>query len=399
MHCTPNSTRDDCCAPLVCEYDLVFGDHRCISPTIMCAPEGAEGAEGAATADRGAAAYTGSLPATMRAVLATKASADADFSNLRYVTDQPVPAPGIGEVVIAVAASSVNPVDWKITDPGGVVGLVFKYPHVLGFDVAGVVAAVGKGCKRLKVGDAVWADLGQVWPLRGGQLGAYAEYALADEKQVGRSPTSIGHAEAAALPLVALTSYQALVKAGAPWAAQQQRGDLTVMVTSGSGGTGFVATQMAKHAWNATTVITVCGTANAAFCAANGADVVHTYDNATGADPFALIPADSVDVVYDNFGAPGTADKAMAVLRSGGVYIFLPGKNGGVSKHPKAGVKQINYGDCDSSKHEDLDAIAAMVDAGFVRSHVQRSFALADIVNAFNVSYGGQVVGKLGVTI
>ena len=93
------------------------------------------------------------------------------------------------------------------------------------------------------------------------------------------------------------------------------------------------------------------------------------------------------------------SDKAMDVLRAGGVYIFLPGKNGGTSKHPKKGVKQINYGDCDSSSHVDLDAIAAMVDAGQLRAHVQQSFALQDMALAFNVSYGGSVVGKLGITI
>eukprot|EP00936_MAST-01D_sp_MAST-1D-sp1_P001681 g1681.t1 len=338
------------------------------------------------------------VPATMRAIQVSKAAPEGDWSHVALNSQAPVPKPSASQVLIKVSASSVNPVDWKIVESGqGSLSFLMHFPHTLGFDVAGTVAAVGKSCKRLKVGDKVWADLGKTWPLRGGELGAYAEYAVADEAQVGIKPPSITDGEAAALPLVALTSYQALVKTGAPhiapWGAANQ--NLTVMVTSGSGGTGHVAIQMAK-AFGAAHVITVTNSANVAFVKALGADVVYDY---TKGDAFAQLPADSVDVVYDNFGAPGTADKAMNALRSDGVFIYLPGKGGGVSKKPKKGVKQINYGLCDSSKHEDLDALSAMIAAGQLRGHVQQSFELANVVQAFNTSFAGQVVGKLGIHV
>ena len=123
---------------------------------------------------------------TMKAVVASAvASKEGDFSKIS-VKNISIPTPSPGEVLIKVAASSVNPVDWKILTGG----LPLKFPHTLGFDVSGTVAQCND-CKRLKENDVVWADLGKTWLLRGGELGAYAEYALADEEQVGLKPNGI----------------------------------------------------------------------------------------------------------------------------------------------------------------------------------------------------------------
>merc|ERR1712046_436859 len=102
---------------------------------------------------------------------------------------------------------------------------------------------------------------------------------------------------------------------------------------------------------------------------------------------------------YDNYGAAGTADLAMPSLRAGGVFEFLPGKGGDVSKKPKAGVTQINYGLCDSSKHEDLDALKAIADVGDLKAVVKQSFGLEDIISALNASFEGHAVGKIGITM
>lgn len=334
------------------------------------------------------------LPSSMRAVISTgKAAHDGDWSKVVVVPNHTVPTPGIGEVLIEVMHSSVNPVDWKILAGG----LGLGFPHVLGFDVAGTVAAIGTGCTtRLRVGDPVWADLGKTWPLRGGQLGAYAEFALADEAQVGLKPKNMSFADAASIPLVGLTTLQAYRKMGL---ARGAKGAInsTVVVTSGSGGTGFVGIQMAK-AYGARKVITACGPTTQDFCKALGADVVVDYTE--GADAlWKAAGVDDVDYVYDNYGAPLTADLAMPSLREGGVFLFLPGKGASVSKHPKAGVKQINFGLCDSSHHEDLDALAALVDAGELEARVAQSFTLSDVISAFDASFAGKVVGKLGIAV
>ena len=109
----------------------------------------------------------------MKAVVANAvASKVGDFSNV-VIKDIPIPTPRAGEVLIKVAASSVNPVDWKILTGG----LPLKFPHTLGFDVSGTIVKCND-CERLKVDDVVWADLGKTWIFRGGELGAYAQYAI-----------------------------------------------------------------------------------------------------------------------------------------------------------------------------------------------------------------------------
>jgi len=141
----------------------------------------------------------------------------------------PIPTPGPGQVLIEVQASSVNPVDYKIYEGRG--GGQRPFPWQPGFDISGVVAAVGEGCDRLSVGDAVWAD-------NAGELGAAAEFVAVDESRVGLKPPSLSHIEAATLPLVALTSLQTL-----------EHGHVTegskVLIIGGSSGCGYTGAMMA----------------------------------------------------------------------------------------------------------------------------------------------------------
>jgi len=331
-------------------------------------------------------------PTTMSAAVATGAGKkEGDFSKIKVI-ERPVPQPGNGQVLIRVAASSINPVDWKIMSSPLLSALTLLGPKVMGFDVAGTIEAVGSGCSRLKAGDEVWADLGKSSVLHPIQLGAWADYAVADESQVGLKSTKHNFTEAASLPLVALTDYQAFKKAGAPWTAKK---NLTVVVTSGAGGTGLPAIQLAKH-YGATRIVTAASPSNFELLKNLGATDVFDYHKTT---IWKELANNSVDFVYDNYGAPGTADLAMPSLRSGGVFEFLPGKGGAVSKNPKDGVTQINYGLCDSSKHEDLDALKAIADVGHLRAVVKQSFALEDILGALNASFSGHAVGKIGIVM
>ena len=338
------------------------------------------------------------LPATMAAVVARAPSAPSagNWSTLALDRSRAVPSPGAGQVLIRVEASSINPVDYKILDPSE--GLPLAFPHILGFDVAGVVVERGALCTgRLGVGDHVWADLGKTWLLHGGELGAFAQYAVADESQVGHMPASLNFTEAGSLPLVALTTLQALRKAGAPWAGRDDS-NFTVVVTSGAGGTGFVGLQLARH-FGATRIWTACSPEHFDFVRAMGATDVIDYHSGS---LWVALGNDTVDVVYDNYGAPGTADLAMPSLKSaGGVFLWLPGKGGAASTHAKPGVKQIDFGLCDSSRHEDLDALAEIADAGALAAHVERSFSLPEVASgaAFDASLAGHAVGKLGVAV
>jgi NADPH:quinone reductase-like Zn-dependent oxidoreductase len=328
------------------------------------------------------------VPTTMRAAITTEEQLKSgDFTKIEVTTDRAVPKPGQGQVLIRAAASSVNPVDFKLLE-----NAFGKLPlnKALGFDMAGTIEQVGPGCIRLKVGDEVWADLGL--GLGGGapEMGAWADYALAEESQVGLKPTGMSFAEAGSLPLVALTDYQAFKKCGAPWGNSD---NFTVVITSGSGGTGLPAIQLAK-AFGATRIVVGASASHTALLKGLGATDVIDYHTST---IWAALADNSVDVVYDNYGAPGTADAAMASLRTGGSFIFLPGKGGDLSKHPKEGVKQMTLGIVDPSHYEDLDVLKTVVDKGQLKAIIQKSYPLEEIVTALNVSAAGHTVGKISI--
>lgn len=143
------------------------------------------------------------------------------------------------------------------------------------------------------------ADLGKTWILRGGELGAYAQFAIADETQVGLKPKSMNFTDAASIPLVGLTTLEAYRKIQNVGVSFK---NASVVVTSGSGGTGLIGIQMAK-AYGAKTVATACGPSHQDYCKSLGADIVVDYTKSTLWD---TLPDNFVDIVYDNFGANGT---------------------------------------------------------------------------------------------
>ena len=182
-----------------------------------------------------------SLPSTMTSVYRSHPLCFTPFTSCIKTRTISVPSPGAGQVLLEAHGSSVNPCDVDYVQYGVGCG---GGGGTLGMDVAGKVVAVGAGVTRLKLGDEVWADIGG----GSGDTGGMAEYALVDEAQVGLKPKSLNFTEAGTIPLVGLTALECLQKAGAPWSG---KANLTVLVTSGSGGTGFVGVQLAKHAFGA----------------------------------------------------------------------------------------------------------------------------------------------------
>jgi NADPH:quinone reductase-like Zn-dependent oxidoreductase len=132
-------------------------------------------------------------------------SAYGDPDVLSVVDDAPDPEPGKGQVLVAVHASSVNPIDCKIRQGAFRAALRYKLPRVLGMDVSGVVAGVGEGVERWQVGDEVIASPGPKTP------GSYAELTVVNQDELGRKPTNLTHQQAASMPLAFLTAWQALV--------------------------------------------------------------------------------------------------------------------------------------------------------------------------------------------
>jgi len=318
------------------------------------------------------------VPTSMTAVQASGTPCSSpDWTCLTVNSKATVPTPTDGEALVKVSSSSVNPVDIDLVEPFCVnFGCI---EGTLGQDVAGTVVAVGTSCD-LAVGSEVW----------GVTRGAYAEYALITCNLVSQKPKSLTFMPAGTIPTIGLTALQLFQKSGAPWTSNP-----SVVVTSGQGGTGYMAVQLAKSlgAANVTTAATGPGID---MVTALGADNVVDYEEE---DIFDALANDSVDIVCDNIGFPGTADKALRVLRSGGIYILLPGGHGGsLSDKTKAGVEQINFGFMQPNE-VDLSTLAALFDEGKLRAEVMQAFDLVDVPLAFTRKLGGHILSKISVAV
>ena len=315
------------------------------------------------------------VPATMTHVVSRGKPCTSPFACIEAVTVK-TPKPSLGEVLVRMTSASVNPSDLDTEEKVGAL------QGTLGVDFAGVVVELGPGTRRLKVGDLVW----------GVTVGSYATYVVAIEAVTGVVPPGLNASVAGTVPEVATTSLQCLQKMGAPWPRER---NVTVVITSGTGGTGFIGVQLAKALGAGHIITSTSGAANIAFAKSLGADQVFDYEVQDIFDAGAL-PDNSVDLVYDNYGAKGTADKAMPKIRPGGVFLLLPGgENGALSKHPKPGVKQINFGLMNFVvERKDVDMLAKLYEGGLWNPYVdpRSPFHLSEVAQAFSLSATGSAV-------
>lgn len=217
---------------------------------------------------------------------------------LELVTDAPRPEPGPGEVLVEVRAAGVNPVDAKVRSGGGMLG---EPPFTVGWDVSGVVV---EG-EDFEPGDEVFGLIR--FPQ---EAATYAEYVTAPADELLLKPPTITHDEAAAIPLVAETAWQALVHA-----ANVQPGE-RVLIHAGAGGVGHVAIQIAKA--RGAHVITTASAIKHDFLSKLGADELIDYNESD----FVALLAGSLDVVLDTVGA-GTAEKSLPTLKPGGRLVTI----------------------------------------------------------------------------
>jgi len=239
------------------------------------------------------------------------------------------------------------------------------------------------GCTGFKVGDEVFGFF----------LGSYAQYSLTACGVIALKPQKLNLVEAGTLPVAALTSMQGLNLTGAPWA---DRKDLTVVVTGGQGGTGVFALQLAKAFAPHARVITAASGGGIDLVKKLGADEVFDYHKV---DMFSALADNSVDIVFDNIGHPGTADKAMHAIRPGGTYAVLSGgSQGKISDNPKAHVKQIPYSGVKPNT-ADLEQLAKFFDSGAVVPVTLSTYDLAELPAAFTRSLAHGVYGKISMKI
>ncbi|WP_406412185.1 NADP-dependent oxidoreductase [Streptomyces sp. NBC_01614] len=287
------------------------------------------------------------------------------------------PAPRPNEVLVRVRAAGLNPTDWKHRDNGGFLG---EPPFVLGWDVSGVVEAVGIGVVRFQPGDEVFGMLS--YPFG---HGSHAEYVTAPARVFAHKPASVDHIQAGALPLVSLTAWQALVEY-----ADVQPGQ-RVLIHAAAGGVGHVAVQIAKARG-----AHVIGTASAGkheFLRGLGADEVIDYRETDFAEA-----VKDVDVVLDTLGGE-TSVRSLGVLRPGGVVVsILPvGSDDFYEEAERLGVRALRM--LVDSDRADLRAIADLVDKGQLRAEIAGTFPLADAAEAHALGDTGRTAGKLVLTV
>jgi NADPH:quinone reductase-like Zn-dependent oxidoreductase len=292
---------------------------------------------------------------------------------LKY-EDAPRPQAAKGEVLVRVHGAGVNPADWRVR-AGGFMRDQITLPLVLGWDASGIIEDVGPGVEDLKVGDEVYARP------KVGRDGAYAEYIVIPSNVVARKPKSIDHVNAAAVPVVGLTAWQALFE---PSAIALEPGQ-TVLIHGAAGGVGTFAVQLARG--HGARVIATASGKNDEFLRKLGASEVIDYTR----NRFEDVVHDA-DAVLDTIGGD-TQKRSWGVLKPGGVLASIVGI-GEVPAEAKArGIRSAAV--YAKNDREYLDRLTALIDAGKLAPVIAEVLPLAQARRAHELSEGGHVRGKL----
>ncbi|CAL9549788.1 2-haloacrylate reductase [Streptomyces sp. enrichment culture] len=286
------------------------------------------------------------------------------------------PEPGLNEILVRVRAAGVNPVDWKTRAGGALIG--WGETPMVGWDVSGTVEAVGPGVTVYRPGDEVYG-----MPHFPRQAGGYAEYVAAPARHFARKPASLDHVQAAALPLAALTAWQALVEG-----AGLQPGE-RVLVHAAAGGVGHLAVQIAKARG-----AYVIGTASAAkhgLLRGLGADELVDYR----AQDFAEAVSE-VDVVLDGLGGE-VARRSLEVLKPGGRLVSLPGPGDVPAEAAERGVHASWM--LVEPDRKGLEEIAALADRGLLKPMVDTVLPLEQAARAHEIGEQGRTTGKIVLTV
>lgn len=300
--------------------------------------------------------------------------------------DAPIPEPGPREVRVRVHAAGVNPADRQIR-----AGLRFRlekpFAFIPGCEVSGIVEKCGAEVTVLTVGDVVYGMLGMLG-------GGYAEYVVAAADSLGRKPASLDHVHTAALPVAALTAWDALFDVGGLVAGQR------VLIHAAAGGVGHIAVQLAK--WRGAHVIGTASAGNAAFLRSLGLDEFIDYRSTA----FESVVRE-VDVVIDAIPreadeatdvlARQTMDRSWMVLRDGGIQVSICAKPAPGPDAAKRGMRGAYA--AARPGHDLLNQIAGLVDAGKLRPDVGTILPLWEARQAHDLIQSGHTRGKIVLQI
>lgn len=304
------------------------------------------------------------------------------------------------DVLIQVHSASINQLDAKLKSGEFKLLLPYKFPLILGHDVAGVVTKVGSKVNKFKVGDEVFARPADY------RIGTFAEYISVNESDVALKPKNISMEEAASIPLVALTVWQAFVEK-----AKLKKGQ-KVFIQAGSGGVGTIAIQLAKHC--GATVATTTSPDNFDLVKSLGSDVVIDYKT----QDFETILKD-YDLVL-NSQDEKTLEKSLRILKSGGKVISISGppdagfaKEIGLSWFMKTAIFFLSRKARSQAKKLNVDysflfmqangkqlsEVGNLIETGVIRPVVDRVFPFEQINEALSYVSSGRAKGKVVVKV
>lgn len=321
-----------------------------------------------------------------------------DKTPVRFGT-VPVPEVGPRDVLVKVHAAGVNPLDVKIKAGEFKIPLPYRTPFVLGNDVAGTVERVGDQVRRFATGDPVFARPDK------DRIGTFAEYIAVDEADIAHAPATVSLTEAASLPLVALTAWQALVERA------RIRPGQKVLIHAGTGGVGMAAIQLAKHL--DAEVTTTAGAAHADLMRSLGADRVVDHR----AEDFSRLLS-GYYMVLDPFG-PDSVLRSLRVVKPGGLVVGIGGPPDPAfatylgkpllrpvlaftSRRVRAAAKKAGaryeflFMRADGAQ---LREVALLVDAGALRPVIDKVFPFEETVAALDYVDTGRAKGKVVVTM
>lgn len=302
------------------------------------------------------------------------------------MADLPVPELAAGEVLIRVACAGVNPADWKCREGYLSHFMQYTFPFVIGFDVSGVVAAVGAGVRGVRPGERVFAqtDVGA------GKWGAFAEYVAVNADSVVPMPANLGFSDAAAVPTPALAAWAGLFDEGGLKAGQ------SVLVHGGAGAVGSFAVQLAKAAGARVAATGRTGRRDA--LSALGCDLTIDYQTDDIAAAVNQWAPEGVDLVLDTVGC-GTLPQGLDLLKPGGILVgiltLVNGDSGpDAAEAARRGLRTaLAYSRMPSGAK--LREIASRLGAGRLRAPATESLPLQDVTHALELVRQGKAKSKL----